>query len=255
MSKIGDFFNRHSGSLLGIGTVSFFGVALWRMYVSSPRIHDIIDYAKLDWNEAQTKEERKRIAKRMICDILAEGWPIAISAAGATVMEITNVHQANAKIGEYAFLYSATKEFAERYTRATREEVGEAKEKEIRQKAMSSYVRDNPAPSINIVDGDWIIYDTISQQYIATNSTKVQKALNNAYDRCRGGNWTDYASFLLEIGGDISRLPDDICMRGWDIDDGVVEPIWVADFDDNGRPIAVLSFNVKPKYQKRHLLE
>lgn len=255
MSKIKNFFSDHSGQILGAGTIASFGIALWRMYVSSPRIHEIIDYAKEDWSEAQTKEERKRIMKGTIRDIFAEAWPIMASSIAGTGMEIANVHQANAKIDEYAFLYTATKEFSDRYRKATKEEVGEKTEREIHERAAKGYIVDNPPPSVNIVDGDWVIFDTVSKQYIVNNASKVQTELNRVYDRCRSGNWTDYAGFLLSIGGDISQLPDDICMRGWDIDDGVIEPIWVADFDKNNRPIAVLSYSVMPKRQKNHLHE
>jgi hypothetical protein len=256
MSKIGDFFERHSGPLLGIGTVSAFGVALWRMYVSSPYIHNIIEDEKLNWEEAKTKEEQKRIVKRMIRDIFIESWPIAGAAATGVVLEAMNVHQANAKIGEYAFLYSTTKDFTDRLQKATREELGDAKAKEIHDRAVSSYAKDPECviPTVNIVDGDWVVYDTVSKQSFVSNRTKVQAALNKAYDQCRQGNFVDYAGFLLELGGDISKVPDDLCMKGWDIDDGVVEPVWNPDFDENGRPIALLSYSVEPKEQRRYLL-
>lgn len=258
--KIGEFFNKHSGPILTAGSILSFSVALWRMYVVSPRIHDILDDAKEDWHDARTTDERKRIFKGAVKDIAIEAAPIGLSYGLGAGMAICNQTKNSHEIDKYAFLWTTEKSLASRYRKAVKEEVGENKEREIHDKAVSSYVRDPQnaigIQSLGVTDEDWIIFDTVSKQYFPSNKSKVMMALSKINMRNMSEHFIEYADFLLDVGGDISKVPDDLYIKGWDLDDGPIEPVWTTtEMEGSGRPIAVLSFNVEPKNPKRHIYD
>lgn len=255
-SKLSRFLSRNSNKILTGTTISSFGVALWRMYVSSPRIHYTIEDFRIRWEEAKTAEERKRLLRYVIKDILLDSWSVSTPAILGVICAIVNAHNNDKKIGEWAFAYSALESFANRYQREVKKELGENKERDIKDRAIASYSNDpqcNIRATNNVQDGDWIVYDAISKQMIISNSTKVQSALNNVYDKCRQHMSCPYSDFLIEIGGDPSLVPDGILIKEWNVDDGIIRPIWTADFDNNGRPIAILHLDVEPKDPRKSL--
>lgn len=258
-SKFSNFLSKNSGTLLGAASILSYGFAMWRMYVSSPRIHDICRNAKDNWDEAETVEQRKRTFKRAALDIFVEGWPILLGFSTGVATEIIDIRKLSSDVNKYAFLWSASNQFVDKYRTAVKEEVGEKREKDIHDKAVQKYSNEPQFIVTSTVtggDGDWIIYDSISKQTIVSNETRVMTAMNKVYDICRRELTADYASFLYEIGGDPTKIPDDLAMSVWDIDQGILEPIWMPGFQEGtNRPIGILSYNILPKPPKKSLHE
>ena len=255
-SKIKTFLSNNSGPILtGLSIVSF-GIAIWRTYVSSPDIHDILDDAKEDWHYSTTKEERKRVVKRATKDIFKEAWPIVLSFGVGTTTAICNQTKNSHEIDKYAFLWATEKGFRSRYMKEVRDEVGENKEREIRDRAISSYKNDVQCCTNGYTmdtDGDWLIYDTVSKQMIRSNESKVRMALSKINMRNMTEHSISFVDFLYEIGGDISNLPKGVEVVEWDLDMGPVEPVWdYGPAEGTGRPIALLYYTVEPKEPRKH---
>jgi len=256
-SKFLNFLNRNSGPILTGVSILSFGVAIWRTYVSSPKIHDILEDHKEDWDDARTADERKRTTKRTIKAVAKEAWPIALSFGLGTTAEIFNVKKASNEIDKYALMWATEKSFNKRYRKEVQDEVGAEKEREIRDRSVLRCKEDREyqegIKNLTVTDEDWIIYDSVSRQYIVTNKSKVLMALSKINMRNMSEHFVEYVDFLYEIGGDISKVPSDVTMIGWDLDDGVVEPVWTTDeMEGSGRPIGVLSFSVEPDRPRKH---
>ena len=258
-SKLLKFLNRNSGSLLAGLSITSFTVALWRMYVSSPEIHAIVEDTKEDIHESKTKEGCKRAVKRGIKDIFLEAWPIAASFAIGATAQIMNVHKSNSEINKWTYAFLAKESWNRRYMNEVRKEVGENKEREIRDRTIESYKDtrsfQDGVKNLTVTDEDWIIFDTVSEQYIASNKSKVLMALAKINNRNMSEHFIEYVDFLYDIGGDISKIPRGLEVKGWGIDDGVIEPVWTTDeMEGSGRPIGILSFSVEPRdpYKSEH---
>lgn len=255
-SKLTDFLSRNSGPILtGVSIISF-GVAIWRTYVSSPRVHDILDDAKEDWHEAKTAEERKRNTKHAVKEVVKETWPIVLSFGVGTAAEIFNVKRYSHEIDKYALMWATERSFKNRYINEVRKEVGENKEREIHDRAVASYANDIQPINVNLnaLDGDWIIYDSVTDQTFISNESKVTMALSKVNNRKIHEMSVDYLDFLMEIGEDISKVPDGVKGLVWDVDQGIVEPVWEdGHLGDTRRPISILSYSVMPKEARRSM--
>lgn len=180
--------------------------------------------------------------------------PTAAAFTVSTGLIIAGHHATARKAAAFATAYSLSEQMLQEYKAATKEIVGEAKEKEITDKVAAQQVANNPpAPQMLVVTGKGrqICLDSLSQHYFYSNSERIQQAAKRLNDRFVGAEdfipLTDwyFENDITEASG--MEIAKDI---GFNRDDGPItveftSTLGTGDFENI--PILVVGFKVRPK--------
>lgn len=179
----------------------------------------------------------------------------AITMSAAATGFIIAGHRATARQATaYAAAYSLSERMLQEYKEATKQIVGEEKEKEIAERIAVQQVEKNPpAPSMLIVTGKGkqLCLDKPSQHYFYSNSEKILQAVKRLNDRFVGAEdfipLTDwyYENDITDAKG--MKIAKDI---GFNRDDGPIDveftsTLGTGDFENI--PILVVDFRIAPK--------
>lgn len=167
---------------------------------------------------------------------------------------IAGHHATARKAAALATAYSLSEQMLLEYKEATREIVGEAKEKEITDKVAVQQVQNNPpAPQMLVVTGKGkqLCLDSLSQHYFYSNSERIMQAAKRLNDRFVGcedfiplTDWY-YENDITDAKG--MELARDV---GFNRDDGPIEIQFTSTLgsgDFENIPILVVSFRNRPK--------
>lgn len=179
-------------------------------------------------------------------------WKNYIPTAGMmafTVISAVGMHTSNQK--RYAAivgLYSASREFYSQYQEKVKEEIGEEKERDIREELKN--LKETPS-------GKFRVYEPFSNQYFWTTTEQLMWAELTVNKMFQQDDWVSLNDFLELLPGAKQRKEGD--KIGWDRytdssawDWSFYGTPWIdvkpqiAD-DDEGEPIMVLRFGMPPK--------
>lgn len=122
----------------------------------------------------------------------------------------------------------------------------EKKEGETEKEDKKEEIKDTQNTTIIISgNGDVLFVDSLSNQEIYTNKNKVLEAVNNFNYRMRMEMYLSLSEFYYEVEIPKTDVSDYLF---WNVDDGPIEVRFVADFNKDGVPCAVIKYNRLPKY-------
>lgn len=167
----------------------------------------------------------------------------------ACILGANSVHaRRNAAIATaYKLSETAFSEYKEKVV----EEIGEKKEKVIRDKVNQEHVNERPVTSVVFTgSGKTLCYDGVSGRYFESDIAIVQKAVNELNRDMTYDMYVSLSDFYDKLGLPHTDVSDDL---GWNLDQGLVEVDFGSAIAPNGTPCVTLSYRVAPRYDYSRL--
>lgn len=158
-----------------------------------------------------------------------------------------NVRRNAALATAYALSESTLKEYQEKVI----EEVGNKKEREVRDKVARDHVEKNPVSKTEVIvteKGNTLCFDKLSGRYFRSDIDKLRKAENDLNRRMRDEMYISLNEFYWEIGLDGIKIGEDL---GWNIDTGYIDLDFSSQLADDGSPCLVIDYRLAPRYEYR----
>lgn len=145
----------------------------------------------------------------------------------------------------YALSESTLKDYQKRVV----EEIGEKKEKAVREASTRAELERNPVSKNEIIitgGGDSLCYDLMCKRYFNSNIEKLRKVENDLNERLRNDNYVSLNEFYSEVGLDDVGAGYEL---GWNIDKGYIKLSFDCHLaDDERTPCIVVGFENPPRY-------
>lgn len=256
------FGKRSPEILLGIGIAS--GITTTILAVkATPKALQLIEDAKFEkattWNEehqdAHVRAVSEKLTKPEIVKIVWKCYiPAAISGV-ASIACLLGSHSVNAKRNAaLATAYKLSETALNEYREKVVEEIGEDKEKVIRDKVSQKHLDEKPVSKSEVIvtgTGKQLCYDGISGRYFESDIQTIRAAVNKINETMVYEMYAALNDFYNEIGLSNTDMGDEL---GWNIDDGLLEISYGAMVANDGRPCITLEYHVAPRYDFAKLM-
>lgn len=180
--------------------------------------------------------------------------PAAISGA-ASIACLLGSHSVNAKRNAaLATAYKLSETALNEYREKVVEEIGEDKEKVIRDKVSQKHLDEKPVSKNEVVitgTGKQLCYDGISGRYFESDIQTIRAAVNKINETMVYEMYAALNDFYNEIGLSNTDMGDEL---GWNLDDGLLEISYGAMVADDGRPCITLDYRIAPRYDFSKLM-
>jgi hypothetical protein len=146
-----------------------------------------------------------------------------------------------------ASLYGIAQESLEKYQQKVRETIGERKESNIKEAIYQDQINKNPPPNALIIQDttQTLCLDVLSGRYFLSSIEKI-KAIQNEFNRRL---MTDMYITLNDLYSDLGLdgLKDGD-LKGWSIENGLLEFNFDAKLTANGQPCVVVDYKITPNW-------
>lgn len=180
--------------------------------------------------------------------------PAAISGA-ASIACLLGSHSVNAKRNAaLATAYKLSETALNEYREKVVEEIGEDKEKVIRDKVSQKHLDEKPVSKNEVIitgNGKQLCYDGISGRYFESDIQTIRAAVNKINETMVYEMYVALNDFYNEIGLSNTDMGDEL---GWNLDDGLLEISYGAMVADDGRPCITLDYHIAPRYDFSKLM-
>lgn len=236
--------SKHSPEILtGLGIAGMLTTTVLAVK-ATPKALMLLEDAQYEKGEDLTAVEKVKVAWKPYV-------PAAITATLSTACLIgassVNVRRNAALATAYQIAQTTLTEYKDKVI----EEIGEKKEKVIREKIVQDKIDKNPSTKTEIFitdGGDTKFCDPISMRYFKTSINNLEKAVNNLNYKMVTGNqeYVSLSEFYDEIGLPHTANSD---LIGWSLyRDGQIEIETIPAKDDEGKPCLMLEYFVAPRY-------
>lgn len=147
-----------------------------------------------------------------------------------------------------ATAYALSESTLKDYQKKVVEEIGEKKEKVIREASSKAELERNPVSKNEIIitgGGDSLCYDVVCKRYFKSNIDKLRSIANDLNERLRNENYISLNEFYDEVGLDHVGAGYEL---GWNIDKGYIKLEFGCHLADDGTPCIVVGFDNPPRY-------
>ena len=209
---------------------------------ATPKALRLIEEKKAEKNDILTSVETVKAA--WTCYIPAAiigGMSIACLIGASSV----NVRRNAALATAYALSESTLKEYQEKVI----EEIGEKKEREVRDKIAKDQVNKHPVkqPEVIVTDrGNTLCFEKLSGRYFYSDIEKLRQAVNELNRQMRYDMYISLNEFYYAIGLEGSEVGD---LLGWNIDKGYIDLDFSSQLTPDGKPWLVVSYTQLPQYE------
>lgn len=232
---------------------------------ATPKALRLIEEEKRIQNRELLDEARKngdekcaKIDKLKPIEVIKVAWKPYVPAMVTGVASITcliGASSVNAKRNAaLATAYELSKTALTEYKEKVVEEIGEKKEKIIRDKVDQDHLDKNPASKNNIVitnNGEQLCYDGVSGRYFKSDLEAIKAAVNRINREMVYDNYVSLSDFYDELGLERTDVSDNL---GWNLDSGFIEISFGTRMADDGRPCITLDYLVAPRYDFSKLM-
>lgn len=220
--------------LLGLGIAGFFGAIFYTARIS-PKAKE-----KLEELPPEASKKEKALA---IAPMYAPVVGLTLASTGAILASNRIMKNRYAAL---LVLYSFTEQLAEKWKKATGEEVSAKGFKAIKDKVVGSEedIPDNIIAEAESTNST-IIYDLFSGRWVNSKSVEeVRKVINNLNATMYRDGFVELNDFYYGLGMTPTGYGSQV---GWKIDDGPID-IDLTPIIRNDRPYISITFNIEPKY-------
>lgn len=202
----------------------------------------------------EEKKEEMQCDKLTTADTIKATWkcylPAVITCATSTACLIGASSVSARRNAALVTAYNISRTALSEYQEKVVEEVGEEKERVIREKVIQERIDKNPVQNNEVIvagrDTE-LFYDAMFGRYFKSDRNRVVAAMNEINRRLVAGDM--YAS-LNEFYSELSLPPVDIGdYLGWNIDDRDLEVEMHGHIADDGRPCVAIGYSVAPHYR------
>lgn len=253
------FGKRSPEILLGIGIAS--GITTTVLAVkATPKALELLSEKRYEKYGDTLKEDDSYddMPELKPVEVVKATWrcyiPAAISGA-ASIACLLGSHSVNAKRNAaLATAYKLSETALNEYREKVVEEIGEEKEKVIRDKVSQKHLDEKPVSKNEVTitgTGKQLCYDGISGRYFESDIQTIRAAVNKINETMVYEMYAALNDFYNEIGLSNTDMGDEL---GWNIDDGLLEISYGAMVANDGRPCITLEYHVAPRYDFAKLM-
>ncbi|MCD8119699.1 MAG: DUF6353 family protein [Lachnospiraceae bacterium] len=242
------FVRRSPEILTGLGIAGMIGTVVWSVK-STPKALTLIEEKKkeLDVEKLTPTETIKTTYKCYI--------PAAVTGA-VSVACLIGANSVNSKRNAaLAAALTISENSMKEYSSKVVEELGEKKEKAIRDEIAKDKIEKDPVSEKEVIvtgKGDVLCYDTISGRYFKSDIDKIKRIQAELNQRLILENYISMNEFYYEIGLPSIKIGDDL---GWNVNDGTIDISFSSQLADEGTPCLVVDFSYfAPRYDYRGLM-
>lgn len=256
---------KHSPEILtGIGITGMITATVLAVR-ATPKALVLIEEEKQRLNEELQAEARNQEQEEYVeldtlkpVELIRTTWTCYIPAAVTGVLSVAcligassvNIRRNAALATAYSLSESALKEYQEKVI----ENIGEKKEKEIRDSIAKDKLKRDPVVNKEVIitgRGETLCYETITSRYFKCDIEKLRKVENELNKRLINEMYISLNEFYYEIGLRPTEVGNDL---GWNIDDGLIDLQFSSQLAEDGTPCLVIDYHVIPRYDFRTLL-
>lgn len=260
LKSFGDVVKRYSPEILiGVGITGMISTTVLAVR-ATPKALKLIEDEKRRQNYALLEEAKEsgsdicnQITKLPVKDVVKTTWTCYIPSVAlgtASVLCLVGASSAhlrrNAALATaYALSESAFKEYQEKVI----EEVGEKKERAVRDSIAKDSIEKNPVTNREVIitgKGTTLCFDRYSSRYFESDIELLRRAENELNRRMRDEMYVSLNEFYYEIGLDGTKLGDDL---GWNIETGYIDLDFSSQLAKDGRPALVVDYHIEPRYE------
>ena len=247
--------SKHSPEILtGIGIAGMITTTVLAVK-ATPKALSLLDDAKY----ADSKDGKPKDLTPT--EVVKTAWKPYIPAAVTGVASIAcligassvNVKRNAALAAAYEISKTALTDYKEKVV----EEIGEKKERVIREKVAQKKVDEKPVSSSEVIvtgNGRVMFLEPVSMRYFYSDIESIRSVVNDLNERMITGmqEYVSLSEFYNEIGLSHTSTSDDI---GWNLyRDGQIKIEMPATTADNGEPCLMLDYNISPRYDYTKLM-
>jgi hypothetical protein len=203
----------------------------------------------------EEKKKEKNVEKLTAGDTIKAAWKCYIPTAavgGASVLCLIGASSVNLRRNAaLATAYMLSESTLKDYQKKVVEEIGEKKERAVRDAIAKDKVEQNPVTKQEIIitkSGNTLCLDTLSKRYFKSDIDTLKKIANELNRRMRDEVYISVNEFYLEIGLEETGFGHDL---GWNIDRGYIDLDFSSQLADDGTPCLVVDYSVAPQYDFR----
>ena len=248
--------SKHSPEILtGIGIAGMITTTVLAVK-ATPKALSLLDDAKY----ADSKDGKPKDLTPT--EVVKTAWKPYIPAAVTGVASIAcligassvNVKRNAALAAAYEISKTALTDYKEKVV----EEIGEKKERVIREKVAQKKVDEKPVSSSEVIvtgNGRVMFLEPVSMRYFYSDIESIRSVVNDLNERMITGmqEYVSLSEFYNEIGLSHTSTSDDI---GWNLyRDGQIKIEMPATTADNGEPCLMLDYNISPRYDYTKLMQ
>lgn len=242
--KIGNTINRNSaGILAGVGVVGVVTTTVLAVK-ATPLAYEILLEESRRVDDPFTLKEKFMLT-----------WKVYIPTAAmatVTIAAIIGSQTVNQrKHTALAGLYTLSEKTFTEYQHQVMEQLGENKEKELRDSAVSKVTNEtNPHSMSNVFmtgKGDHLCYETASGRYFRSDIESVRKVENDVNHRLISDMWVSLNEVYSELGLPSISIGEDL---GWNVD-RLLAFNFSSMITDDGEPCLVIDYDVPPSQEFR----
>lgn len=200
----------------------------------------------------EDKKEELGVDKLTAAETVKTAWTCYIPTAAigaASVFCLIGASSVNLRRNAaLATAYALSESTLKDYQNKVIEEIGEKKEKKIREASTQAELERNPISKNEIIitgGGDSTCYDLVCKRYFKSNIDKLRRVENDLNERLRNENYISLNEFYTEIGLDDVGAGYEL---GWNIDKGYIKLNFDCHLLDDGTPCIVVGFDNPPRY-------
>ena len=253
------FGKRSPEILLGIGIAS--GITATVLAVkATPKALELLTEKRYEKEGDTLKEDDSYddMPELKPVEVVKTTWKCYIPAAISGVASIACLlgsHSVHAKRNAaLATAYKLSETALNEYREKVVEEIGEEKEKVIRDKVSQKHLDETPVSKNEVIitgTGKQLCYDGISGRYFESDIQTIRAAVNKINETMVYEMYAALNDFYNEIGLSNTDMGDEL---GWNLDDGLLEISYGAMVADDGRPCITLDYHIAPRYDFSKLM-
>ena len=179
-------------------------------------------------------------------------WKCYIPAAVTSLMSIICLVGASSvsarRTAALATAYKLSETALAEYQEKVIEEVGEKKERVIRDKVAEECIKKDPVSNHEVIitgKGTTLCYDGTFGRYFRSDIDSIKKAINKVNRSVVTDMYVSLNDFYDEIGLSPTKIGDDL---GWNLDDGEIDVDFSSQLAEDGTPCLVIRYTVAPRY-------
>lgn len=203
----------------------------------------------------EQKKEDEGVDKLPPVEVVKTAWKCYIpSAAIGTASIVCLIGASSVNMRRNAALataYALSESTLKDYQKKVVEEIGEKKEKRVREAITKDEIERNPVSKNEIIitgAGDALCYDLMCKRYFKSSIDKLRKIENDLNMRMRSENYISLNEFYNEVGLDDVGAGHDL---GWNIEKGYLKLEFDSHLAEDGTPCLVVGFDNPPVYDFR----
>ena len=247
--RAGNTINKYSPEImLGFGLTAFASTVIFAVK-ATPKAVQLME----------NRKEELEVEKLPPVEVVKTTWKCYVPAAVTGTLSVgcilgsysVNMKRNAALSTAYMISETALKEYKDKVI----ETIGEMKEEAIRDSIAKDKLENNPVTVSEVIvtgKGKSLLYDPVSSRYFEYDLDLLQKAVNELNLKFTHGEMYQSVNELYWLMGlkPWEGMGDEL---GWNVD---VAPIHIGlryAAADDGRPCAVMDYNIKPRYDYDNL--